>query len=206
MAKKKAKKKVSQPETPITPVEVASGSADSLVDKPAAPSSSVSPPPPSAALAWPVASIVNLENVIMEEFHAKRQPESFEPTDEMASGLTLAHTCWEGSTPQEASREDPNGRSRDKKDELPTSDPAILIQCQFVLIYAIPTFEGITEDQLGRAQTSGVFNVWPYWRQAVHATSFQLGVAPIVLPTHRMSEDKSSEANVSKEMQDSTQH
>ncbi|HEV3311524.1 MAG TPA: hypothetical protein VG815_13510, partial [Chloroflexota bacterium] len=69
------------------------------------------------------------------------------------------------------------------------SEPAARIECHFVLVYSIRSFEGITDDQIAAfARTSGVFNVWPFWRQAVHTASLHLGLPAIVLPTHRAGE------------------
>ena len=82
-----------------------------------------------------------------------------------------------------------------KKSEPETAEPLVRINCTFVLIYAIKTWEGLSEDQFGAfAQTSGMFNVWPFWRQVVHTSTLHLGLPTIVLPTYRVSEGSTDTA------------
>ena|ERR1035441_5203057 len=199
MAKKRAAAK-GRPQTPLVAPPVQSGSSvdvgtESREDRP---SNTPAATAPDAAilLAWPVASIVNLENLIVEEFHAVRTPEGYQASDEMAINVDTGAIAI-GKSPEQNKLfvKIPMSVRAARKEATTISKPAVSIECQFVLIYAIPTFEGLTDEQFAAfAHTSGVFNVWPYWRQAVHTASLHLGLPPIVLPTHRVSETKPNSA------------
>ncbi len=71
-------------------------------------------------------------------------------------------------------------------EEAATQPPDVEITCRFVVLYRVPSFDGITNDSLHAfARTSGVFSVWPYWRELVQSLSLRLSVPPIILPTYR---------------------
>ncbi len=152
----------------------------------------IAPLPPDAAvsLAWPVASIVNLETLFVDELHAKRTPEGYRPEDPMSISLDTGEMGL--------GRDELKNRlfiklglsMKAAKAEAPAdSEPSVQIKCSFVLVYSLRSFDGISDEQLAAfAQTSCVFNVWPYWRQIVHTSSLQLGIPAIILPTYRVNE------------------
>ena len=44
------------------------------------------------------------------------------------------------------------------------SDPALLVEATFVLVYSITSLEGIEDANLNAfAAVNGVYNAWPYW-------------------------------------------
>lgn len=66
-------------------------------------------------------------------------------------------------------------------------EPAVEIECRFVIEYFLPSMEGLSKENLiAFGGTSGVFSAWPYWREFVHSTSLRLSVPPIILPTYRI--------------------
>ncbi len=62
-------------------------------------------------------------------------------------------------------------------------DEQLHIETEFVLIYAIESFEGITgESAKAFGRLNGIHNVWPYWREYVQSTTVRLGLPPLTLP------------------------
>jgi hypothetical protein len=150
----------------------------------------------AAALAWPVASIVNLRTIFVEEMHTKRTPEGYATQDPMAIHLDTAEIMFGKNESENILIVRIKQTLITKKKDAPTeSDPSARIECHFVLIYSVRSFDELTDGQLAAfAQTSGVFNVWPYWRQIVHTAALQLGIPAIVLPTYRASDQSSNSA------------
>ncbi len=181
--RKSAKKKLSwvAPEANVAAPTVASGDRHD--------ETSFAPLPADIAipLAWPVASIVNLESLFADEFHAKRTPEGYKRDDEVAINLDTGEIGLGRDEVQNILFIKISLSMTVAKKTAPAgSDPAIRVNCSFILVYSITSFDGLTNDQLAAfAQTSGIFNVWPYWRQVVHSASLQLGMPAIVLPTYR---------------------
>jgi hypothetical protein len=65
-------------------------------------------------------------------------------------------------------------------------DCDIVIEADFVLIYAVGTLEGITQKNLDVfGQINGVFNAWPYWREFVQSTTTRMGLPPLTIPAYR---------------------
>ena len=65
--------------------------------------------------------------------------------------------------------------------------PLLEIDCRFGLEYGAPgagDFEAANLEAF--ANTNGVFNAWPYWRELVQNTAARMGVPGIVLPVFRL--------------------
>jgi hypothetical protein len=142
----------------------------------------------NVAIAWPVAAVVNLDLVFVEELHIKRSPEGYTQDDAVTVDVVKG-VVGTGSDPDDKKLlvRIPLKARVSKKNVPANSEPAIAIDCCFMLVYSLPSFDGLTEDQfVAFAKTSGLFNVWPYWRQVVHNASLQLGLPAVVLPTHRV--------------------
>ena len=74
----------------------------------------------------------------------------------------------------------------EKEAEEP-SPSLVEMMARFVILYDLPKSDGITREGLVTfAGSSGVFSVWPYWREFVHSMSLRLAVPPIILPTYRI--------------------
>jgi len=143
---------------------------------------------PEAQLALPVAAIVNLETILVEECSAKRVADVF--TDPDDAKIVVAIKAGVGRPPKDGEKFYINlsfALRAFKKEENEKSDPpTVEILCRFVLVYRVPSFEGLSDENLiAFGRTSGVFSAWPYWREFVHSSSFRLSVPPIVLPTYR---------------------
>ena len=55
---------------------------------------------------------------------------------------------------------------------------AFQLEAEFLLDYAINSFDGITEEELDAfGKMNGIYNVWPYWRQYVQNNDRQHGVS-----------------------------
>jgi hypothetical protein len=154
-----------------------------------------SPPAPPEAptrtdleLASPVAAIVNLVEILVEECWAKRTPQAFEKIDEVQ--VTLDQEAGEVNVLRGKSLFNVRITNSLKVygEEHPdaTSEPCVSIRCSYVMVYRVPNFEGLAPENFKAfAATSGFFTLWPFWREHVYSTSLRLAVPPIVLPTYR---------------------
>ncbi|MCL4822087.1 MAG: hypothetical protein KJ067_23410 [Vicinamibacteria bacterium] len=69
----------------------------------------------------------------------------------------------------------------------------VSIAATFELEYECPeVVTPTTEDLAAFAQTNGVFNAWPYWREYLQATLQRMQLPPIVLPLMTMKQIVSS--------------
>ncbi len=146
-------------------------------------------------LAAPVASVVNLQDIFIEECSARRTPAGFSSSDK--------HSAWTSVEKEAIGRLDAKGllyiklpfsmkiqqeiNQLDDEEALAASTPAVEIRCRFVLVYGLSSYDGLSDENLSAfAQTSGIFSAWPYWREFVHSASMRLSIPPIVLPTYRI--------------------
>ena len=73
------------------------------------------------------------------------------------------------------------GKKDSKSDAF--ADDQLLIEAEFVLIYAVDSFDGITEEgAFAFGRINGIHNVWPYWREYVQSTTVRLGLPALTLP------------------------
>jgi hypothetical protein len=64
--------------------------------------------------------------------------------------------------------------------------PLLSIKSVFVLVYSIESMSEFSDNQLSAfANTNGVFNSWPFWREFVLNTTGRMGVPPITIPVFR---------------------
>jgi hypothetical protein len=67
--------------------------------------------------------------------------------------------------------------------EDPAKDPHFQIRAEFILVYHLATLSQYSEQSLSAfAQTNGVFNAWPYWREFIQSTTARMGIPPVVVP------------------------
>ena len=145
-------------------------------------------PSPDMTLASPVAGAVKLTGVFMVESHSRRGVTVY--TDQAAVDFSM--TGGEAEVGHSSDLADFHVRLRFMLQVLTkgaetANDPLVEISGTFVLLYARPKHEGVTEaNLLAFAKTSSVFSVWPYWREYIHSTSLRLSIPAIVLPTYRI--------------------
>jgi hypothetical protein len=78
---------------------------------------------------------------------------------------------------------------RTTRDGEVETDPVILIEAQFLLVYSVPSTEGIEDRNLSAfVEINGVYNAWPYWREYVQNVSVRMGLPPITVPVYRIPE------------------
>ncbi len=141
-----------------------------------------------------VASVVNLQDIFIEECSARRTPEG--------ASIGDVNRAWSSVEKETIGRLEAKGllyiklpfllrvqrkiSDLDDEEALAAITPAVEIRCRFVLVYAISSYEELSDENLAAfAQSSGVFSAWPYWREFVHSASLRLSISPIVLPTYR---------------------
>ncbi len=68
-----------------------------------------------------------------------------------------------------------------------TDREVLVITASFELEYRAERLREFSEEALlAFAQTNGVFNAWPYWREFVQSTTARMGTKPIVVPLFRL--------------------
>jgi hypothetical protein len=73
--------------------------------------------------------------------------------------------------------------------ESKVSQPVILIDTSFLLLYRLEDFEGLTQKGFERfANLNGIYNAWPYWREFVQNTIVRMGLPSLSLPVFRIVE------------------
>ena len=140
-------------------------------------------------MAYPVALAVQLRNILVDECSARRTSQGFTDFERtrietrineagigLPEGEKMFNVFLRFSLKVYATD---NGQKAE--------EPAVEIECRFVIEYFLPSMEGLLIENLKAfGGTSGVFSAWPYWREFVHSTSLRLSVPPIILPTYRI--------------------
>ena len=73
--------------------------------------------------------------------------------------------------------------------EQAKEEPLVSIETSFELQYRLPEGFRVDPDALTTfAQTNGIYNAWPYWREFVQSTFARMGLPPVVLPLLRARE------------------
>ena len=68
-------------------------------------------------------------------------------------------------------------------------EPLVSVETSFELQYRLPEGFRVGPDTLTTfAETNGVYNAWPYWREFVQSTFARMGLPPVVLPLLRARE------------------
>jgi hypothetical protein len=139
-------------------------------------------------LASPVAAVVQLSNIIMDDSYARRTAQAYTDPDTVQVVMGVGEA--------EVGEDDPLDRFfvrlrftlKIVEKEAGEPKPSLVeMMARFVILYDLSERGGITRDGLvAFAGSSGVFSVWPYWREFVHSTSLRLAVPPIILPTYRI--------------------
>lgn len=131
-----------------------------------------------------VSSRAQLENVYIEESHAKRAE-----VDRSSEGmqLDLSH-----KPPQVIFTDSPNHflirvpfvvTSKTEQD----SEPALQIEATFILRYSLTDATDLSSrDFAAFGRINGVHNAWPYWREFVQSTTVRMGLSALTAPLFRV--------------------
>ena len=69
--------------------------------------------------------------------------------------------------------------------------PDIVIEASFVIMYEAESFEGLRRGNFEAfAQSNGVYNAWPYWREFVQNTVARMNLPPLTIPVFRLVPEK----------------
>lgn len=157
------------------------------------PSPNDSGPTDGIELGIAVSDRVHIQNILMVESHARRGHD-----DEFAESMSVAHKIDK----VEFTKDEDQGIlsvqitaiAASTKQDAKKQPPAVLLVATFVLNYKIDSFDGLTDDNLRVfANTNGVFNAWPYWREFVQNMTVRMGIPPIVAPVFRIAQNASSQ-------------
>ena len=70
--------------------------------------------------------------------------------------------------------------------EQAKEEPLVSIETSFELQYRLPEGFRVEPQTLTTfAETNGIYNAWPYWREFVQSTLARMGLPPVVLPLLR---------------------
>jgi len=70
--------------------------------------------------------------------------------------------------------------------------PTLAIDCLFALTYAAPAVADLPKLNVKAfAQTNGIFNAWPYWREFAQNMAARMGLPSLVIPVFRFSDPPS---------------
>ncbi len=80
------------------------------------------------------------------------------------------------------------GIDKDALTTLPTPrDAPLELHASFRLAYQLHDLSVIEEtDPEQFAATNGVLHAWPYWREIAHSTTVRMGLAPLLVGTHKL--------------------
>ncbi len=73
--------------------------------------------------------------------------------------------------------------------EQAQEEPLVSIETSFEIRYGLPEGFHVDPQTLTTfAETNGVYNAWPYWREFVQSMFARMGLPPVVLPVLRVRE------------------
>ena len=68
-----------------------------------------------------------------------------------------------------------------------SSNPFATLVATFLLVYCIKDYEGITQECIDQfAETNGVYNAWPYWREFIQSTGARMSLPNLTVPVLRL--------------------
>lgn len=63
----------------------------------------------------------------------------------------------------------------------------VRIEAEYILIYEAKDLKNLSDESiLAFANTNGIFNAWPYWREYVQSTIARLGIPNYTVPVFRL--------------------
>ena len=139
-------------------------------------------------LAYAVSARVQIINVVLAECKAARSGDlDLDSTTlkntTLVSGLSHAQSAESKEIHVMVSFLLKGTQGSENEEKVPLS-----IMASFVLLYSISSFDGLADDHIKAfAQTNGLFNAWPYWREFVQSTTCRMGLTkPVVIPVFRL--------------------
>jgi hypothetical protein len=135
-----------------------------------------------ADLAGPVSDRVQIGNVILAETVARRQPVCKGLPADLALHVNVTTETNENDLLiQVLPRFSLVGHGGAEN-----SEEVLRIEAVFVVQYRVPTFHGITKENINAfGEMNGVYNVWPYWREFVQSMTVRMGLPPLTVPVFR---------------------
>jgi hypothetical protein len=133
-------------------------------------------------LAEPVSARVQLKHVILAETIARRKPslEGIPSTVSLNVNVTTK-TNKRKRLIQVLPRFTLIATNREGG-----GDELIRIEALFVIQYEVDSFKGLEKSNVGAfGELNGLYNVWPYWREYVQATTVRMGLPALTIPVFR---------------------
>ena len=133
-------------------------------------------------LAAPVSDRVQIERVILAESVTRRRT-----CDAPPKKLTLNVSVTTKAREQDLIVQVSPKFTLIGQDDADGAADSLRIEAVFVVLYRVPTFAGITSENLDAfGQTNGIYNVWPYWREFVQSMTVRMGLPPLTVPVFRL--------------------
>lgn len=128
---------------------------------------------------------VRLTDVRLVELHAKTSIRESEITEDMLPTFRHWATLLAGGVKDGVFYVRANLDLRVGGEEKTTR--AVSVKIQYELEYSLPDDFKATGAELNAfAKVNGVFNAWPYFREAVQSATLRMGLPPVILPVYRV--------------------
>jgi hypothetical protein len=133
-------------------------------------------------LATPVSQRIELENLLLLETVARRQP---------LRGTLPAHISVNVDVKTDANKKEGVIQVRPHfvlvaRFENESNDELMRIEAVFLLQYRVPSFDGLRKANITAfGEMNGLYNAWPYWREFVQATTVRMGLPALTVPVYR---------------------
>ncbi len=136
------------------------------------------------SLAARVSSKVEIVNVLLKQSSCYRKPD----TGKAKIALEIeCDTTYEIDKKNSIITVLPNFKLKGYSEKKEADEPALKIEAVFVLIYKVSNFKDLKKKHFEAfANTNGIYNAWPYWREFVQNTIARMSLPPLTIPVFRI--------------------
>jgi len=136
------------------------------------------------SLAAQVSDKVEIVNVLLKQSSCYRKPEAGKTKIGLEIKCDIKH---EVDKKNSIIIVFPDFRLKGYHEKQQKEEPILNIEAVFVLIYRISSFTDLGKEHFEAfANTNGIYNAWPYWREYVQNTIARMGLPPLTIPVFRI--------------------
>jgi preprotein translocase subunit SecB len=67
------------------------------------------------------------------------------------------------------------------------AEPDLTVEARFLLVYKLTSVKGLKKENYEAfAESNGIYNAWPYWREYVQNTVVRMNLPPLTIPVFRL--------------------
>jgi hypothetical protein len=149
-----------------------------------------SPPdlPNPMELAAPISARVTIQGIMLVESNLRRTPDTLGTRSKLRVNIKVANVSYRIETESGKLIVLPTFELSAER-EIDSEDPPFLsIRASFALEYTVESINDFGDENIRAfAETNGIFNAWPYWREYVQSTSARMGFPVMTIPVFRVS-------------------